>query len=42
MRELVARNFTSRNLDYRASCAPRQVDVDSYGIRGEFLKPLQP
>jgi hypothetical protein len=38
MQELIARNFTSRNLDYRHTCTPHEVGVNTYAVHGEFLK----
>ena len=38
LRDLVGKNFTSRSLDYRASCTPHQVGINTYGVHGEFLK----
>ena len=38
LRDLVGKDFTSRSLDYRASCTPHQVGLNSYGVHGEFLK----
>lgn len=38
LHDLVGKNFTSRSLDYRATCTPHQVGINSYGVHGEFLK----
>ncbi len=42
MHDFIAKNFSSRNLQYRAECTPRQVHMDSFGVTGEFLEPAAP
>jgi hypothetical protein len=38
LHELIGKNFSSRNLDYRASCTPYENTLNSYSMHGEFLK----
>jgi len=38
LRELIGKNFTSRNVDYAATCTPHQLGLNSYSVHGEFLK----
>jgi hypothetical protein len=42
MKSLISQSFTVRSLDYRAECTPRQVDIGSYRIKGEFLRLVPP
>jgi hypothetical protein len=38
LRDLIGKDFTSRSLDYRATCTPHQNGLNSFGVHGEFLK----
>jgi len=38
LRDFVAKNLTSRNLDYRATCTPHEIGVNTFAVHGEFLK----
>ena len=38
LRDLVGKSLTSRNLNYQATCTPHQLGINSYSVRGEFLK----
>jgi hypothetical protein len=40
MKQLILKNFSLRNVSYRADCTPHEVNIDDFTIRAEVLKPL--
>ncbi len=40
MKDLILKNFTLRDVRYRADCTPHQVNIDDFTIKTEALKPL--
>jgi hypothetical protein len=40
MKDLITKNFSVRELQYRADCVPHEVSLDSYSIRGQVLKEV--
>ena len=42
MKDFIAKNFSLRDVDYRAECVPRQYTQDSFSIKGQALTVLQP
>jgi hypothetical protein len=42
MKTLISQSFSARGLEYRAECTPREVDIGSYRIKGEFLRVILP
>ena len=42
MKPLISQSFSVRGLDYRTDCTPRQVEIGSYRVKGEFLRAISP
>jgi hypothetical protein len=42
MKDLIMKNFSLRNVEYRTSCVPREVLLDGYAVKGQALKPVTP
>jgi hypothetical protein len=42
MHAFITKNFSSQNLDYRASCTPHEITLGSFSVHGEFLKTATP
>ncbi len=42
MHEFITKNFSAQNLDYRASCTPHEITLDSFAVHGEFLQTATP
>ena len=42
MKDSTLKNFSIRNVDYRASCVPREVRIASYSVRAQALKLAAP
>jgi hypothetical protein len=42
MKDLIIKNFTLRNVEYRTSCVPHEVSLDTYAVKGQALKTLAP
>ena len=40
MKDLISKNFTLRDVGYRADCTPHEVNIDDFTIKTEALKPL--
>lgn len=40
MKDLILKNFTLRDVAYRADCTPHEVNIDDFTIKAEALKPL--
>ena len=39
MKDLILKNFSLRNVSYRADCTPHEVNIDDFTIKAEALKP---
>jgi hypothetical protein len=42
MRELLLKNFTLRNPDFRAACFPHEISPNGYALKAELLRPVAP
>jgi hypothetical protein len=42
MKDLIVKNFTLRNIEYRTSCVPHEVSMDSYAVKGQALRAVTP
>ena len=42
MKDFITKNFSLRDVDYRTECVPREYIEDSFSIKGQALKALQP
>lgn len=40
LKDILSKNFTLRDLNYRTDCVPHQVNIDDFSIKGEALKPV--
>jgi hypothetical protein len=40
MKDILSKNFSLRDLNYRTDCVPQQVSMDDFSINAEILKPL--
>jgi hypothetical protein len=40
MKDVISKNFSFRDLDYRTDCVPHEVNIDDFGIKAQALKPL--
>jgi hypothetical protein len=40
MRPLISQHFGPRGLDYRTNCTPRETNIASYEVKGEFLRVI--
>lgn len=40
MKDLITKNFSLRDVEYRTSCFPHQVNPDDYEVRGQALKAV--
>jgi hypothetical protein len=40
MKDLISKNFSLRELNYRADCVPRQININDFIIEAEALKAL--
>ena len=40
MKDLITKNFTLRDVEYRTSCVPNQLYLDSYAVRGQALREV--
>jgi hypothetical protein len=40
MKDLITKNFTLRDVEYRANCVPHELWMDSYAIKGQTLKAV--
>jgi hypothetical protein len=40
MKDLITKNFTLRDVEYRANCVPHELWIDSYAVKGEALRAL--
>jgi hypothetical protein len=42
MKDLALKNFSLRDVEYRASCLPHEVLLDSFSVKGQALKAVPP
>jgi hypothetical protein len=42
MKDLIIKNFSLRDTEYRTSCVPHQVSMDAYAIKGQALRAVTP
>jgi hypothetical protein len=40
MKDVISKNFSFRDLNYRTDCVPHEVNIDDFGIKAETLKAL--
>jgi len=40
LKDLIKKNLSLRDLDYRTDCVPHQVVLDSFSVKAQALKPL--
>ncbi len=40
MKDIISKNFSLRDLNYRTDCVPHQVNIDGFGIKAQALKAL--
>jgi hypothetical protein len=40
MKDILSKNFSLRDLNYRTDCRPREVNVNDFSVKAEILKPL--
>ncbi len=42
MKDLIAKSFAMRGLQYRTDCVPHEINLDGFAIEGEALLPAPP
>jgi hypothetical protein len=42
MKDAITQNFSLRDVEYRTSCYPRELSIDSFSIKGQALRALSP
>ena len=42
MKDLIIKNFSLRNIEYRTSCVPHEVSMDAYAVKGQALRAVTP
>lgn len=40
LKDVISKNFSLRDVNYRADCVPHQVNIDDFGIKAQALKAL--
>lgn len=40
MKDLLSKNFSLRDLDYRTDCVPHEVNLNDFSVKAQVLKPL--
>jgi len=40
MKDILSKNFSLRDLNYRTDCVPHQVSTDDFSVKAEILQPL--
>ena len=40
LKDLISKNFSLRDLNYRTDCVPHQVILDGFSVKAQALKPL--
>lgn len=38
MKDLITKNFSLRDVEYRTRCVPREISLDSYEVKGQALR----
>jgi hypothetical protein len=39
MKDILSKNFSLRDLNYRTDCVPHEVNLNDFSVKGEVLKP---
>jgi hypothetical protein len=42
MKDLITKNFTLRDLSYRADCTPHEVNINDFTVKAQALKAVKP
>jgi hypothetical protein len=42
MKDLVTKNFSLRDVEYRTDCVPHEVTLDAFAVKGQALKAVPP
>jgi hypothetical protein len=42
MKDLIVKNFSLRDIEYRTSCVPHEVSMDAYAVKGQALRAVTP
>src|SRR3984957_1592939 len=40
MKDILSKNFSLRDLNYRTDCVPHEVSINDFSVKGQVLKPL--
>jgi hypothetical protein len=40
MKDLITRNFSLRDIEYRTDCSPHQITMNGFSIKGQALRAL--
>jgi hypothetical protein len=40
MKDILLKNFSLRDLNYRTDCLPYQVNINDFSVEAEILEPL--
>ena len=40
LKDLISKNFSLRDLNYRTDCVPHQLTLDDFSVKAQALKPL--
>jgi len=40
MKDLIIKNFSLRDIEYRTSCVPHEVSMDAYAVKGQALRAV--
>jgi hypothetical protein len=40
MKDILSKNFSLRDLNYRTDCVPHEVNLNDFSVKAEVLKPL--
>lgn len=40
LKDIITKNFSLRDLNYRTDCVPHEVNIDDFSIKAQALKPL--
>jgi hypothetical protein len=42
LKDIISKNFSFRDLNYRTDCVPHEVNIDDFGIKAQALKAVPP
>jgi hypothetical protein len=42
MKDLITKNFSLRDVQYRTDCFPRQITLDGFAVKGQALRAVLP